>query len=262
MINGIKDVSAGSIVYSPGGKLGPRIQNDYQFVLLHSGTMKVIVDDVEFHLLPGQMIVLLPGGREEFYFDLHQPTWHRWITLTLREPHDQWVESMTRHPKVFPLSEAWMQYMNLMETLDVEPATNENLELRLQLGVSAHYLYISECAERNAYSQSHPTIIKAAAFIKKHYSEHIDLNILAGVLHISKGHLVRLFQQEVQTTPMAFVWKYRLERAVDLLRNSGLSMQEIASQTGFKTSYHFSRMVKHEMNNTPTQIRNDRWAGM
>jgi AraC-like DNA-binding protein len=38
-------VSAGEVVYPPGGRLGPRWQRDVQLVLVHSGSARIAIDD-------------------------------------------------------------------------------------------------------------------------------------------------------------------------------------------------------------------------
>jgi hypothetical protein len=55
-------VSAGEVVYPPGGRLGPRWQHDIELVLVHSGSARIEVDDEPPLLLrPDSLALLLPG---------------------------------------------------------------------------------------------------------------------------------------------------------------------------------------------------------
>ncbi|MGD6834668.1 helix-turn-helix domain-containing protein [Sutcliffiella halmapala] len=51
------------------------------------------------------------------------------------------------------------------------------------------------------------------------------------------------------------LWEKRIDRGIDLLRNTGLTVSEIAYQSGVKTSQHFARSFKKHTNRTPTEIR-------
>jgi hypothetical protein len=83
---------AGSIVYPPGGQLGPRIQNDYQLVLLK------------------------PGHAEKFVFAGKEETWHRWITVSVADPL-QSSAIMTELPMFLPISAEMNQIVDHMLSL-------------------------------------------------------------------------------------------------------------------------------------------------
>src|ERR687887_338603 len=44
LLSEIDLVSAGEVVYPPGGRLGPRWQRDVQLVLVHEGSARVAID--------------------------------------------------------------------------------------------------------------------------------------------------------------------------------------------------------------------------
>src|SRR5688572_16368736 len=77
-------VSVGEVTYPPGGRLGPRWQDDVQLVLVHSGSARIAVDDREpvTHAV-GTVALLLPGHREHFAFAADEPTHHSWIQAHL-----------------------------------------------------------------------------------------------------------------------------------------------------------------------------------
>ena len=57
--------------------------------------------------------------------------------------------------------------------------------------------------------------------------------------------------------PNNYINKLRMERAAEMLRQTELSMTEIAERTGFSSSRYFSTMFKKYMGVTPTQYKND-----
>jgi AraC family transcriptional regulator of arabinose operon len=62
-------VSVGTVTYPPGGTLGPRMQADLQLLLVHTGTVRVWVDDAPPRRLAAGQVGLLPDHRERFAFD-------------------------------------------------------------------------------------------------------------------------------------------------------------------------------------------------
>src|SRR5688572_11100939 len=82
-------VSAGEVVYPPGGTLGPRWQHDVQLVLVHRGSARISIDDGPPALHRAESVaLLLPGHRERFEFDRRGETHHSWVQVGLADPPD------------------------------------------------------------------------------------------------------------------------------------------------------------------------------
>ncbi len=62
------EVAFGDVWYNPRGECGPRIQQDYQLVIVHLGEANVAVDDRECLISPGSVALMMPGRREHFRF--------------------------------------------------------------------------------------------------------------------------------------------------------------------------------------------------
>jgi len=51
----------------------------------------------------------------------------------------------------------------------------------------------------------------------------------------------------------------RISKADQLLKSTGLTVNEIAFRVGFSNPYHFSRMYKQSTGITPTRSRHIAW---
>jgi Helix-turn-helix domain len=51
----------------------------------------------------------------------------------------------------------------------------------------------------------------------------------------------------------------RVAIGIDLLTHTGLPVGDVASRSGFKSVYHFSRRVKEETGASPTAVRRAGW---
>ena len=130
---------------------------------------------------------------------------------------------------------------------------------RLGVLLFAEYLHLSE-ATRTRNRRTEP-VNKALRHIESHFSED---TCLAGACHaagVSRNVLIRHFTHELCTTPGRYVWKLRTEKGISMLAETGLTVAEIAYQCGFKTPFHFSRLVKQHQGVPPREVRRRAWAG-
>ncbi len=61
-------------------------------------------------------------------------------------------------------------------------------------------------------------------------------------------------------TPARHLWKFRLERGVAMLEETGHTVAEIAYRCGFKNPFHFSRLIKQQAGRPPREIRRRAWS--
>jgi transcriptional regulator GlxA family with amidase domain len=73
---------------------------------------------------------------------------------------------------------------------------------------------------------------------------NIALEVLAAECGLSVGHFVRLFRSSVGEPPHRWMLRQRVERAKSLLRDSPLSLAEVALACGFCDQSHFTRCFK------------------
>lgn len=250
---------AGTIVYPPGSKLGPRQQNDIQLLLLHAGNTTVWIDDKPFAMSAGTVALLLPGHRERFEFAKDEDTWHRWICLSCDDLPAQERELLQTLPFALPLSEEMNKIVDSMLDLRFNSTADNDLLLR-SYGLTAVLLYISESRRNMTQLSMHPAVMLAKSYIHRHYQEEITLKQIADSVNLSAEHLIRIFRQHESCTPIHYLWQYRLKMSLDLLLHTGLKVYEIAYQCGFKSTFHFARAVKKHTGRTPSQLRSSEWT--
>jgi transcriptional regulator GlxA family with amidase domain len=78
---------------------------------------------------------------------------------------------------------------------------------------------------------------------------------LARVSHVSEAHFARAFRQAFGTPPHRYLLTRRIERATALLRDTELSITEIAFDTGWKSLGTFGRTFRDITGESPGTIR-------
>ncbi|WP_422660517.1 AraC family transcriptional regulator [Paenibacillus sp. EC2-1] len=252
-----KECYAGTIVNSPGCTYGPRLQSELQVVLVHSGSMLTTIDGAVTKVKPGEMILILPGQKVYIAFAEKEETWHRWVTVFEYEIESEVLEKLQKLPNKLPISEQMNQLLDLLVKLQRRGMPGGTIVLN-NLALCVFQQYAVECQNDAVALTVHPAITLVQTIIQERFQEDLTLPQLAARACLSVSHLVRLFRQHTGMTPMQYIWQYRMERGVELLRTTGLAVGDIAERCGFKSSYHFARIVKSGKGRTPTEIQRGR----
>ncbi len=75
---------------------------------------------------------------------------------------------------------------------------------------------------------------------------------------MSVSHLGRCFRQETGLTPMAYLNRYRVNRAKELLATGHKSIAEVAPKVGFSSVSHFSHVFRKESGVSPSVYQRGR----
>lgn len=95
---------------------------------------------------------------------------------------------------------------------------------------------------------------KAIAYIRLNYHKNININSVAEHTGISERYLRGLFSQHLNLSPLDYLNQIRINKAVELLRNTEMSIKEICFQCGFQSPQYFSRIFKQQMGVTPREM--------
>ena len=125
------------------------------------------------------------------------------------------------------------------------------------------YTFIMELMQYLEYGSSSLNdlpiaVAKAVSYIEAHYSEDLSLDDIVNVSEVSKYHFIRLFSKTMKKTPIQYVTKIRLEKAVELLQTTNLSIEEIAYETGFQSGNYFSKVFRQYFSTSPGKYRHSK----
>jgi len=98
-------------------------------------------------------------------------------------------------------------------------------------------------------------LINVIELMENHLADPLDLDQLARVADLSARQLNRLFHDKLGLTTIAFYRQLRLEKGRSLLKQSALTVGDIAQATGFCDAAHFGRSFRAAFDCSPTEIR-------
>lgn len=96
----------------------------------------------------------------------------------------------------------------------------------------------------------------AIDYIKGNYTGDISLRDAAESIGISESYLSRLFKQKISLTFLEYLRNYRLKKALELMKDQSLRINEIARQTGFRDMSYFSEVFRKQIGMTPSRYLN------
>ena len=81
-----------------------------------------------------------------------------------------------------------------------------------------------------------------------------NINKVAEEVGISERYLRNLFSQYLNLSPLDYLNQIRINKAVELLRNTEMSIKEVCFQCGFQSPQYFSRIFKQQMGVSPRDV--------
>ncbi|MCP3967973.1 MAG: helix-turn-helix transcriptional regulator [Lentisphaerae bacterium] len=98
-------------------------------------------------------------------------------------------------------------------------------------------------------------IEKICSILKKNPGKHWSTSELADKVYFSDNAFIRRFKEVMGEPPQVYLQKLRIERIAELLMESELSIEDIASECGFCDRHYLSRTFKKHYKQSPGQFR-------
>ena len=248
----------GEVLYEPGGVCGPRVQQDFELVLLHSGECEVSLHKTVHTLTVGAVYLFLPGGHEHFRFSTDKETHHSYCSIRPEFVPRRFQQSLRRAPFAVPCSEVFHLILTAVFKLRTprHSATNSLID-ELSLSLFAEFLNASLPLDGEAGPD--PAVRAFLHHVEDHFGDANCLHEAHKAAGISRNALIYKFRNQLHTTPARYLWRVRAERGAAMLGETGHTTAEIAYRCGFTNPFHFSRLVKQYFGRCPKNLRHQAW---
>ncbi len=159
--------------------------------------------------------------------------------------------------KVHPFNPAlrWMVRRLLEETGNYPTAPR-----RAEAGIALRALICAVLVEAMRQILLPPTQPKefvgaAIAYLRLHLSEPVGMDDLVRYVGFSRARMFDLFKTQTGLTPNDYLQRLRVEAAQEQLRQTNLSVTQIAMATGFSSGQYFSTVFARYTGVAPTDFR-------
>ena len=103
-------------------------------------------------------------------------------------------------------------------------------------------------------------MLRARDTMDRAFAQPLDVQAVARVAHVSPAHFSRQFRATFGESPHRYLQRRRVERAMELLRETGRPVTEICFDVGFSSLGTFSRTFRAVVGESPSAYR-ARFAG-
>jgi len=99
------------------------------------------------------------------------------------------------------------------------------------------------------------TLHKIVGYIRTNYMKKITVDDIAEHVYMSRSHVSKIFNEEMNMSISAYINKVRVEKGKRLLQDASLTIAEVSNLTGFEDQSYFSKQFKAAMGISPKKFR-------
>jgi AraC-like DNA-binding protein len=150
-------------------------------------------------------------------------------------------------------------HSKILENMRLHSSNNRGVQLLA--GTFLHELhrnYALSFLERDAPTQISPArahVQRACVFIRLNAHRAISTRHVASAVGLNSAYLQRCFVREMGKTLGEFILEHKVQAARHLLKDSTLSIKEVAYQCGFASSTYFGRIFARMEGRSATEFR-------
>ena len=102
-----------------------------------------------------------------------------------------------------------------------------------------------------------PSLRSILAYIDRNYMRRLTLDDVAQHVFLNKTYVSQLFGKHLGISFVSYLEGVRIQKAQELLRDTDLSVTEVAAATGYASQSYFTKVFKKRVGVTPLQYRAD-----
>lgn len=227
-----------------------------QILYCTKGSGTLLLDGEKIHILPYTAIFMPAFHPHEYYpeeeiWDIH------WVVPSGYAADDILKHCGLSKPQVFELNEVKMLehiFRKMHEAIRSDSVFGNYRASGYLYDFLIEFYHKTSFAGVSAAPNS--ALLKAVDHINFNYASPISMDDLCSVSGVSKQYLCLLFRKTLNSRPMEYIAKRRIQAAKELLTGSDITIDEIAAATGFCTASYFCKLFKRYEGITPSHFRN------
>lgn len=260
------------VPFEDGFWLYPHLHQEYELLIMDHGDGFVYIDEREYYLTQGEGIFVAanhihsgrPGMSQKSHFYAivfsEQFIDSRYGSILFKELLYPVLRNQIKLPEFLQQEIPWSkEVLELCKQIREVYEKKERfypLEIHILL-CKLWKLLVLHGKEGESVEKDHLAEIKQVLhYIDLNYADKITLEELAKLCMMSREHFERIFFKIMHLTPFVYLIDVRLKKSLFLLKESRLSIAEIAQNCGFTDSSYYSRTFKKKYGRTPLAYRN------
>jgi AraC-like DNA-binding protein len=153
---------------------------------------------------------------------------------------------------------------DLLEEVIDHALRGGRLGLRAATAALEHALVLCADSRQPAATKldpAHTTYLRCRGHLLRNYPVLSTIEQAAAHCHVSAPYMTRLFKRFDDETPLACLTRLKMSQATLKLRQPGAQVKAVASELGYKSAAHFSRVFKAWSGRAPSEVQTDTELG-
>lgn len=233
----------------------------YSFILTFDNNCKVVIDGKTIDSGPGKLLTFSP---DVIHHEIRTDKFSRYIAVMIdRNFFENQVNDYSTEPlrklraEIFnPTAELKIYLKDFM--IEYQNKLPGYEKILVSLGLTITHAIIRIILKQESSKQeigSRIDINNLIEYMHSNYDKKITIEELSKYISLSPSHFSRLFKNETGKSPLDYLIHLRLDKAKKLLINGTKNITEIALDTGFNSSSHFSSTFFKYFNISPRDYK-------
>ncbi len=226
---------------------GPGVRDHYLIHYVISGEGTFETQGRVHNVASGDVFFAKPGEIITYTANKNNPWEYYWVGFNGPYANKIMLQLPFSNEKPTHKCENAQEIEKIMENIFTSRGTstfNEALMVGNLYIFLANLMKACKHNEQRNVNSSAQYVKNAIQFIQFNYSNDIGIDDISRNIGVSRSHLYRVFINNVGQSPIDYLTGYRINEACYLLKNSTLSIAEIAVSVGFFDQFYFSRVFK------------------
>jgi two-component system, response regulator YesN len=113
---------------------------------------------------------------------------------------------------------------------------------------------ISDMVSKGSNTKHKQTVDFIIQYVNEHYAEDIGTSELAEKLYLSRNHVANIFRAATGETFTAYLIRFRMEKAREMIMSGKYLIYEVADRVGYKNVPYFSFLFKKHTGYNPSDL--------
>ncbi|MEG1253102.1 MAG: AraC family transcriptional regulator [Erysipelotrichaceae bacterium] len=260
----------------------PLIHQTARFLFFKKGKGTIVIDDIEYDIIPNTFVAILPweitkisSVKEQLqnYKIIYNSEVTNNIIKSIYNTDNEMLEiidAFSKSPVVYCNKEEARQIEYLLRDIRYEVGMDSMLEEKeseelgniytinkiIELIVIFKRLLNKQIMVQNGKTlpkQDHKN--KMLKYIYSHASEKLTLSRMSDLFYMSESAISKYIQDTTGLTFNDLLNEVRIEKAINFLMYTDLTLNEIAAVTGYVDASHISKVFASRIGTTPNEYR-------
>lgn len=230
----------------------------FQYTL--SGEGALFLEGKTQSLNPGQAFIVEIPSSHRYYFPSTSSSWE-FIFLTLKGDlaAQCWENMIRRHGHILTISR---ESDLVRKVFDIYRQAHDKDLVDAYFSSAQAYSFLMEMYRHFKHTKGREefsrNISEAINYMNKNYVMPLSMEEIAEAANMSKYYFIKRFKEVVDMTPGQYLTKKRIERALELLVHTELTMKDIAEKVGYANDNYFNKAFRKTVGMPPGEFRKNK----